>query len=593
MLGADETIDRIEKELQRIRHDHFAATTRQKKLAIQKRDHELRDQLARELTQRTLADQESSLKLATWDPYDPQQSADFFEPLWMFDRSLAEGFDLVLGNPPYVSVERFAGTAIQQKWHDAFTTYAARGDIYCFFYERGARLLKDGGTLVYITSNKWMRAGYGEKLRGFLSTRVNTHSVLDFGMAQNFGASTTYTCITRLTAGTANGMVMSCYATDDRAAISDPAAYFSANAVPQSGLSSEPWVVLSKDRQRIKGLVEAQGTPLEKWDIQISRGIITGFNEAFYLTEEQRDALISDDPASKDLIGRLLRGRDVERYRVNWNGTYQLIIKFGAHEYLAKRYPAIYRHLLTFETQLKARGQCRYSRAGTKSGDGRSYPGQHHWLELDNNPTDEYLSLFLQPKIVYQEIAQKLPFYYDRNEHFLVNDTCYIMTSNSQSLMALSAVLNSSLFRCCFKDNFPENAGNTYRAKKAFFDRIPLKQPSPTDAVVFDKLVALIQLAKRQGEGAAAQFLEDLIDACVMEFYFREHMADRDLLFHDDLAPHLAVYDPDAGKTKQHDFLAHLHGILNAPESKIRNRLLRLTADSPDLLAVIKEEGRV
>ena len=92
---------------------------------------------------------------------------------------------------------------------------------------------------------------------------------------------------------------------------------------------------------------------------------------------------------------------------------------------------------------------------------------------------------------------------------------------------------------------------------------------------------------------APASFLEDLIDACVMECYFREHMLQRDLLFHDTLAPHLAAYDPEASAAQQRDSVTHLHETLNAPSHPIRNRLLRLTADSPDLLAVIKQEGRV
>ena len=95
------------------------------------------------------------------------------------------------------------------------------------------------------------------------------------------------------------------------------------------------------------------------------------------------------------------------------------------------------------------------------------------------------------------------------------------------------------------------------------------------------------------GAPGAAAFLEDLIDACVMESYFREHMAERDLLFHATVAPHLAAYAPEASAVQQRDFLTHLHQTLNAPGHPIRNRLLRLTADSPDLLAIIKQEGRV
>ena len=136
--------------------------------------------------------------------------------------------------------------------------------------------------------------------------------------------------------------------------------------------------------------------------------------------------------------------------------------------------------------------------------------------------------------------------------------------------------------------------GNTYEVRKIFVDKIPVKKPTATEVRLFERLVPLIQFAKvNAGASAgAAAFLEDLIDACVMECYFREHMAERDLLFHDTVAPHLAAYDPAANEVQQRNFLTHLHATLNAPSHLIRNRLLRLTADSPDLLAVIKSEGR-
>jgi hypothetical protein len=129
--------------------------------------------------------------------------------------------------------------------------------------------------------------------------------------------------------------------------------------------------------------------------------------------------------------------------------------------------------------------------------------------------------------------------------------------------------------------------------RKIFFEKIPVKKPSVFQATLFEKLVSILQSAKRFRESAAAQFLEDLTDACIMECYFRDHMAQRDLLFLDDLDPYLADSEAATGEAKQREFLADLHRTLNAPSSKIRNRLLRLTADSPDLLAVIKAEGKV
>jgi len=157
----------------------------------------------------------------------------------------------------------------------------------------------------------------------------------------------------------------------------------------------------------------------------------------------------------------------------------------------------------------------------------------------------------------------------------------------------LTAVFNSTLFRCCFKDDFPTQGEDRRELRKVFFEQVPVKRPTASVVPTFDSLVQLVQYAKETGHVVSSQFLEDLIDACVLECYFREHMADRDLVFHEDLRTHLVMFDPSASESKQTAFLDHFYRTLNAPDSRIRNRLLRLTADSPDLLAVIKEEGRV
>ncbi len=591
---ADTLIEPIEKKLAAAHHKHFSVNNRKDKVNIQKEIKDLREELGDTL-QESLGkeDAEKAQKIANWDAFDPQASADFFDPHWMFGKDTAEGFDIVIGNPPYISVEKFSGLPIQDKWKANFETYAARGDIYCFFYERGSELLKQGGSLVYITSNKWMRAGYGKNLRQYLSEKVDTESVLDFGMAQNFGAATTYTCILRFYNQEPDDRILSCYATDDREAMANPAEYFDKNHVIQQNQNSDAWVVLSKERQRIKTLVEEQGTPLKDWDIQINYGIKTGYNDAFYLTEEERSALIQEDPASEELIGKLLRGRDVERYGVNWQNTYQLVIKFGAHEYLEERYPAIYKHLSKFETRLKARGQCKYSRAKKSTDASKPYPGQHHWLELDNNPSDEYIESFYNKKVIYPEISKWMGFYYDSKDEIIPNNKGFIINSETESLPFLVAFGNSTIFRCCFRDNFPEVMGNTYEMRKIFVEKIPIKKPIPGQAAIFSSLVPLIQFAKANAHPAAYQFLEDLIDACVMECYFHEHMAKLDLLFLDQLAPSLESYNPGAPEAEQTTFLETFLNTHNAPTANIRNQLPRLTTDSPDLLAIIKQEGQV
>ena len=186
-----------------------------------------------------------------------------------------------------------------------------------------------------------------------------------------------------------------------------------------------------------------------------------------------------------------------------------------------------------------------------------------------------------------------MPFFFDNKMGIFVNQKGFIITSSSISLSYLTSFLNSSVFRYCFKDNFPELLGNSYELSKIFMDILPVKPPESKEIYLFEKLVALIQFANLEKENEAISLLDEIIDACVMECYFREHMAERDLLFLDRLFSEIECYDPNSCETKQRDFLNHFYVNLNAPSSEIRDRLNRICTDSPDLLAVIKEGGNV
>ena len=591
-------VKQLEKELKQIRHSLFNAKTPKTKKKYRLRDKELREQIAGELEDIGWSTA-TARQLSQWDPYDQNASSPFFDAEWMY--GITDGFDVVIGNPPYISVEKFSGKVQQEVWKKTYSTYAARGDIYCFFYERGAELLRLGGHLCYITSNKWMRAGYGNKLRAFLSSAVDTKAVLDFGMAQNFGAATTYTCILNFQNMPSTHLTRSCYAADDKAAMADPENYFQENAVYMPELSESSWVVVTPERYRIKQAVEEQGVPLKDWELNINRGVITGLNDAFYLTQEQRDELIDQEAQAEEIIVPLLRGRHIDRYEVKFDSLYMLLIKFGAYKTLKKNYPAIYAHLKKFEAALKNRGQCKYSRA-KKKGVNPDYLGQHHWLELDNNLSDGYIQAFRKPKIIYPNMTKYLPFYYDQQDHYFINDKAFIMTSDSESLSYLTAVLNSSLFRCCFRDNFPELLGNTYEVRKVFVDKIPIKRSDTKTVTLFETLVDYIQFVKSDANQPAldgapntvvAVFLEELIDACVMEIYFSDHMAEKKLAVIAEVNQTIQPLSATASDIDKWRLIQQYYEIVNAPKHSIRNRLMRIPIDSPDLLRVIKEEGKV
>ena len=580
---------RLEKQLEQVRHRYFSAQTRQAKRDLQKKDRDLTQKIIQMLKVDDFGNEDVYRRIA-WNPYDHHNVADFFDPAKMFGPALEGGFDIVIGNPPYVRIQKF-GAAQKQAWQaQHYSTYAATGDVYCLFYERGVRLLKSGGQLSYITSNKWMRAGYGEQLRKFLSRDVETASVMDFGMAQNFGAATTYTCIVHVIKRNRQQPTLACYVTDDMAAMREPGVYFSNHAVSRIDLGGEPWVLLSAERYRIKQTVEAQGVPLEKWHIQINYGIKTGYNEAFYITTEQRNDFIAEDPKCKDLIVPLLRGRDVYRYGTEWteldDEKWMINTHNGIKELelppinVQRDYPVLWRHLQNYQSKLESR---------LDQGD--------HWANLRNCA---YLNEFKKPKIIYPNMTKYLPFYYDSTDGFYGNQKCFIITTEEESLPYLTATLNSTVFRCCFKDSFPELLGSTYELSKIFFEKIPIKKPTAQQARFFESLVPMVQatkaIAQRQPDSRldmAAGFLEEIIDACVMEVYFPTHMAEKDL----NLIAYVSALLPENASQMLSEQLAQgtlsFHQTANDSKHPIRNILLRIPADSPELLAVIQKEGAV
>lgn len=590
-LFRNQEIERLERELERLRHRYFSAQTRQAKRDLQKNDRELIQKIIKLLKADDFGSEDVYRRIA-WNPYDHHSVADFFDPVTMFGPELEAGFDVIIGNPPYVQIQKFSA-AHKQAWQaQNYSTYAATGDVYCLFYERGVRLLKQGGQLCYITSNKWMRAGYGERLRGFFAKAVAVEEVIDFGGVVVFNAAMVDTAIVRLSKRPPGDVFLSAVLTRTFSLQQSLADYMRDNAVPfkRPTNGADTWVMMSPDRYRIKQAVEAQGVPLEKWHIQINRGILTGYNEAFYISTDQRAALIAEDPRCEELIVPLLRGRDIQRYGTDWplldDEKWMINTHNGIKEQgilpvnVAKDYPALWRHLKRHQAKLEPR---------LDQGD--------HWSNLRNCA---YLGEFIKPKIIYPNMTKYLPFYLDTAEHFYGNQKCFIVTTETESLHYLMAVFNSSLFRCCFKDNFPNLGEDRRELSKIFMDKVSIKKPDRAQAALFEALVPMVQAAKADAQvhsdnalSLAADFIVEVIDACVMEVFFAQHMAEKNLSITANVRPLL----PDNALALSQPQLAEaalaLHKTANDSKHSIRNILLRIPADSPELLAVIQKEGTI
>ena len=473
-------IEPTKKELTEIRHEHFSAKTAYRKSTLREKDKQLREKLAKLLEQDNDFAPEDAKQLAAWNPYDQNAVAEFFDPAWMF--GVNDGFDIVIGNPPYIQLQNNGGELAQLYAPCNYKTYARTGDIYCLFYERGYQLLKPNGHLCYITSNKWMRAGYGEKTREFFANNTNPMLLIDFAGVKIFESATVDTNIL-LFAKAANEHKTLCAVTNkqNKDSVKNLSVFVQQNGSVCEFSNSDSWVILSPIEQSIKRKIEAVGTPLKDWDINIYRGVLTGYNEAFIISTEKRDEILAncqtEDERTRtaELIRPILRGRDIKRYGYNWANLWLINTHNGIRGKLERvhieDYPAIKAHLDQYWDKISKRAD---------KGD-TPY----------NLRNCAYLEDFSKPKIVYPNMTKYMPFVYDESR-FLTNQKCFIITGGCMAY--LTAFFNSSIFKFCFRDSFPELQGGTRELSKIFFDKIPIKKITPEQNEAFRKAVTSIQL---------------------------------------------------------------------------------------------------
>ena len=506
-------VEELQRELDANREGHFHANTRDRKKLYIDRDGELRAELAEELVSIGLEDADAE-KIALWDPYDQNESADWFDAEYMF--GVSNGFDVVIGNPPYVQIQNKLDAKLKGLYRNSgYQTFVNRGDIYQLFYERGMGLLKPNtGLLAYITSNSWLKAEYGKKTRQFFAEKHTPLTLLELGK-DVFESAIVDACVMTVREGRSVKAQSLFDAVDVEQLRSE---YFP----PDKSLwgrvhldGDAPWSVLLDDERSAIDKMRAIGPPLKDWDVNINRGVITGYNKAFIIDTETKDALVAADPKAAEIIKPVLRGRDIQRYQARWSEQWLIVAKFGSHKTLSKEFPAIYRHLLQHEDRLKKRGQCRYSRSAT-SILGANYPGQHHWLELDNNPKEAYLELFAKEKLFWIELVESGRFAYD-NSGIYGEATTFIMTG--KDIKYLCALLNSSLIGWFLQQIAPTSGMGTLRWKKVYVQNIPIPKVSAEAQRPFIALVDKILAAKAADPQADTSELEEEIDWLVYDLY--------------------------------------------------------------------------
>ena len=454
-------IEPTKEELTRIRHEHFSAKTANRKSTLRERDQILREKLAKLLADNEDFAPEDAQQLAAWNPYDQNAESPFFDPAWMF--GVNDGFDIVIGNPPYIQLQNNGGELAKLYESCGYKTYAKTGDIYCLFYERGYQLLKPNGHLCYITSNKWMRAGYGEKTREFFAKNTNPQLLIDFAGVKIFESATVDTNIL-LFAKAANNHKTLCAVTNkqNKDSVKNLSVFVQQQGVECDFTGSDSWVILSPIEQSIKRKIEAVGVPLKEWDINIYRGVLTGYNEAFIISTEKRDEILAncqtEEERSKtaELIRPILRGRDIKRYGYDWADLWIINTHNGIKGKLPRvnvnEYPAIKTHLDQYWDKISKRAD---------KGD-TPY----------NLRNCAYMEDFSKPKIVWGNLNLTA-------SYAMIQDNSFINAPSPMIVPAskfLLAVLNSKLADYYVRQLGVTRNGGYFEYKPMFVEKLPVPQ---------------------------------------------------------------------------------------------------------------------
>jgi len=421
------------------------------------------------------------------------------------------GFDVIIGNPPYIQIQKFSGqpiqTALQQQ---NYSTFVKTGDIYALFIEKGISLLKSNGILSFITSNKWMRAGYGKALRGFLAYKTQPLKLIDFGGYQVFESATvdsniliTQNSLVRTASpqrtSSPQSQLNACTIQKDFTIETSLNDYFNTHQQTISLKLEEAWVISSNIEQQIKEKIERIGTPLKDWDISINYGIKTGFNEAFIIDTVIKERLCLEDPKSAEIIKPILRGRDIKRYSAEWAGLW-IIATFPALHLDIENYPAIKNYLESFGKRLEQSGEngCRKKTC-------------NKWFEVQD--TIAYWKEFEKEKIVWASVGETYFSIVDKGLFLL--DTNYFTSSLTKYHLVL---LNSNLL-VFYLNGLDTSIGNggAYRHYKYNFEQIPIPKIPESEQQPFIELVDKILLDKKAGRDTKE--LEEKIDQLVYKLY--------------------------------------------------------------------------
>lgn len=469
------------------------------------------------LAQKTLFGDESKAQqqIATYMPFDTHNVSSFFDPSLMFGKYSNDKFDIVIGNPPYIQLQKNGGELANIYQAEAYKTFTRTGDIYSLFYERGLELTKKStGLLCYITSNKWMKAGYGEKTRYYF-TQQNPIVLIDFGGFKVFESATVDTSIL-LIQNTANKrQLLASHFKNDYRKEQSIEEYFKANSSKMTELSSSTWFIGNNAELALKSKIHGMGTPLKNWGLRIYRGVLTGCNEAFIIDEATKNRLIAKEPKSQNIIKPLLRGRDLKRYGFSSD---RYILATGYDMDIKSLYPAVYEYIKVVGDKIKADPKNK-----SKGVYDRSDQGKDWW----NLRACDYYDEFQHEKIMWPETMRvhrggdpNFPRFNLKPTNTYIDKTVFMM-DYPRPLFFLG-LINSKLGWKII-DNYVDRLDKGgYMMQKAMVENLPIPNPEDLPNKTIQQIEQYVQQAISRRKTDASADISDIearINNLVYELY--------------------------------------------------------------------------
>ena len=515
-------IEPTKNELAEIRHKHFSAKTASTKHRLREKDQILREKLARLLSDDDNFAPEDAKQLASWNPYDQNAVSPFFDPEWMF--GVADGFDIVIGNPPYLRIQGIRNSNSDFADYLVANYNSATGsfDLYVAFVERALQLISSNGIVNFIMPVKWTNAAFGKGLRDVVSKQKAAKKIINFSEYQVFNAST----YTGLQWFKPNSDCLEYYELDrnlesniELKSYLENLSKDTSSIVNTNKLNKDTWVLASSEVSKLLNKLNEQPLRLEDVFEKIFQGIATSKDDVYFLYDctETQSTITGESKQlnkrvtiEKGLVKPLLKGEDVHRYD-NLSSNRYVIFPYKlengtanlyAEEELKLLFPNGYAYLKECETLLRGREKGRLK-------------NDIYWYRYIY---PKNLTLFQSPKLVAPEISLGGNFSYDGNGQFYSTTTIYgyiMKESCNVSYETLMAILNSKLCWWFMSNTGTVLAQGYYRYKPAYLKPLPIPQISKETDSEIKSLVA--GLAKQ--DASNRRFLERKIDIAIYNLY--------------------------------------------------------------------------